>query len=108
MSSFGKQRDSLLELHPTVKPVAMVADALRDVTRRGEIVLDSFLGSGSTLLAAQETGRLCCAVELDPLYVDVAIRRWQNITGREAVNLATGETFNRIAQQLLESSSGAK
>jgi hypothetical protein len=108
MSAFGKQRDSLLALHPTVKPVAMIADALRDVTRRGEVVLDTFLGSGTSLIAAQETGRVCCGVELDPLYVDVAIRRWQNITGREATNLETGETFNRSAQRLLESPSGAK
>jgi DNA modification methylase len=102
MSAFGKERDDLLGLHPTVKPVAMIADALRDVTRRGEIVLDTFLGSGSTLIAAQETGRICCGVELDPLYIDVAIRRWQKITGREAVQRDTGESFNHIAQRLLE------
>jgi DNA modification methylase len=102
MSAFGKERDDLLGLHPTVKPVAMIADALRDVTRRGEIVLDTFLGSGSTLIAAQETGRICCGVELDPLYIDVAIRRWQKITGREAVQRDTGESFNYIAQRLLE------
>jgi hypothetical protein len=106
--TFGKHRDNLLKLHPNVKPVAMIADALRDVTRRGEIVLDSFLGSGSTLIAAHETGRICCGVELDPLYVDVAIRRWQNITGREATNLETGETFNRSAQRLLGSPPGVK
>ena len=101
MSAFGKQRDNLLALHPTVKPVAMIADALRDVSRRGEVLIDTFLGSGTSLMAAQETGRVCCGVELDPLYVDVAIRRWQNITGREATNLETGEPFARAAQRLL-------
>jgi DNA modification methylase len=101
MSSFGKERDELLGSHPTVKPVAMIADVLRDVTKRGEIVLDTFLGSGSTLMAAQETGRICCGVELDPLYVDVTIRRWQNATGRDAVMVETGERFNDAAQRLL-------
>ena len=88
----------------------MIADVLRDVTKRGEIVLDTFLGSGSTLMAAQETGRICCGVELDPLYVDVTIRRWQNATGRDAVLVMTGEPFNDVAQRLLaapaESSDG--
>lgn len=101
MSSFGKERDALLGSHPTVKPVAMIADALRDVTKRGDVVLDTFLGSGSTLMAAQETGRVCCGVELDPLYVDVAIQRWQNATGRDAVLAGTGEPFSGVAQRLL-------
>jgi DNA modification methylase len=101
MSSFGKERDELLCSHPTVKPVAMIADVLRDVTKRGGIVLDTFLGSGSTLMAAQEAGRICCGVELDPLYVDVTIRRWQNATGRDAVLIETGETFDNVAQRLL-------
>jgi DNA modification methylase len=107
MSSFGKERDSLLGLHPTVKPVAMIADALRDVTKRGDVVLDTFSGSGSTLMAAEETGRICCSVELDPLYVDVAIRRWQNATGKDAVLLETGESFNALAQRCLAAPSEA-
>jgi DNA modification methylase len=102
MSAFGKGRDELLGMHPTTKPVSMIADALRDVTKRGEVVLDTFAGSGSVLMAAQETGRICRCVELDPLYVDVAVRRWQNATGREAVRLETGESFNSIAQRLLD------
>jgi hypothetical protein len=105
MTAFGKGRDELLGMHPTVKPVAMIADALRDVTRRGDVVLDTFAGSGAVLMAAQETGRICCCVELDPLYVDVAVRRWQNATGREAVRLETGEGFNSIAQRLLNAPS---
>lgn len=102
MSSFGKGRGELLGMHPTVKPVSMIADALRDVTKRGDVVLDTFAGSGSVLMAALETGRKCCCVELDPLYVDVAIRRWQHATGREAVRLETGENFDSIAQKLLK------
>jgi len=98
-NAFGKDRMDLLGIHPTVKPVAMIADALRDVSRRGEIVLDSFLGSGSTLIAAQETGRVCIGVELDPLYVDAAIRRWQKRTGKDAVHAGTGETFDAIAER---------
>jgi DNA modification methylase len=100
VNAFGKDRMDLLGIHPTVKPVAMIADALRDVSRRGDIVLDSFLGSGSTLIAAEETGRLCIGVELDPLYVDVAIRRWQKRTGKDAVHAATGETFDAIAERV--------
>ena len=88
-------------MHPTVKPVGMIADALRDVTKRGEVVLDTFLGSGSTLMAADETGRLCRGVELDPLYVDVAIRRWQIATGRDAILVGTGQTFNSASERRL-------
>jgi DNA modification methylase len=79
----------------------MIADAVRDCTKRGDLVVDTFVGSGSTILAADETGRLFCGVELDPLYVDVAIRRFQNVTGREAISLATGEPFDSARQRLL-------
>ena len=97
MSSFGCEREELLALHPTVKPVALIADALRDVSKRGDIVLDTFLGSGSTVIAAEETGRTCYGVELDPGYVDVSIRRWQQTTGRDAVHAATGRCFDDLA-----------
>jgi DNA modification methylase len=108
VGTFGKRRNYPLAPHPTIKPVAMIADILRDVTKRGEVLLDTFLGSGTSLIAAHDTGRVCCGVELDPLYVDVAIRRWQNITGREATNIHTGETFNvSAAQRLLDSPPGA-
>jgi len=70
-----------LRYHPTVKPVALLEDALLDVTSRGDVVIDPFLGSGSTLIAAERTGRICRAIEIDPLYVDVAIRRWMAVTG---------------------------
>lgn len=94
-------KDTLLGAHPTVKPVAMLADILRDCTKRGDLVIDTFLGSGSTLIAAQETGRACAATELDPYYLDVAIRRWQAITGRDAVHAGTGQRFDDLAQRLL-------
>ncbi len=93
MSSFGADRDELLGSHPTVKPVALVADAIKDVSRRGDLVFDPFLGSGATLIAAHRTGRRCFGIELDPLYADVVIRRWEAETGREAVLAATGATF---------------
>jgi DNA modification methylase len=99
-NAFGNERDELLADHPTVKPVAMIADALRDVTKRGGTVLDTFMGSGSTLIAAEETGRRCFGTELDPLYVDVAIRRWQLNTRRDAVHAATGELFCDRAEHL--------
>lgn len=82
-----------LHLHPTIKPVAMVEDALKDCSKRGEIVLDAFLGSGSTLIAAERTGRICHGIELSPRYLDVAIVRWQEWTGQEAVHAATGLTY---------------
>jgi DNA modification methylase len=80
-------------MHPTVKPVALVADALMDSSGRGDIVLDSFLGSGTTLIAAEKVGRVFRGLELDPIYVDTALRRWQALTGQDAVLAATGQTF---------------
>ena len=91
------EEGNLLALHPTVKPVAMVADALLDCSARGEIVLDSFLGSGTTLIAAERVGRVCYSIEIDPLYVDTAIRRWQKHTGDHAVHGVTGKRFDEIA-----------
>jgi DNA modification methylase len=88
----GEEGD-LLAMHPTVKPVSLVADAILDCTARGDLVLDPFLGSGTTLIAAERVGRRCYAIELDPLYVDTAIRRWQRMTGEVAYNQATGRPF---------------
>jgi hypothetical protein len=73
-----------LAMHPTVKPLALVADALKDCSRRGGIVLDPFSGSGTTLIAAEKTGRRARVIELDQRYCDVAVRRWQNFTGKQA------------------------
>jgi DNA modification methylase len=78
----GSRRTDL-ELHPTTKPVALVADAICDVTRRGDVVLDLFLGSGTTLIACERTGRVCRGVEIDPAYVDAIVERWKTITGHE-------------------------
>ncbi len=100
LHSFGGDRDELLASHPTVTPVLMIADAIRDVTKHGEIVLDTFVGSGSTIMAAEETGRVGIGVDLDPLYVDVAIRRWQAHARLDALHTATGEPFDDRAKRL--------
>jgi DNA modification methylase len=89
------EEGNLLALHPTVKPVAMVADALLDCTAPGNLVLDSFLGSGSTLIAAHRIGRVCRGIEIDPLYIDTAIRRWQRYTGSHAIHAETGKRFEQ-------------
>jgi DNA modification methylase len=91
---------NLLALHPTVKPVALVADAILDCSARGDIVLDTFLGSGTTLVAAERVGRTCFGIEIDPLYVDITIRRWQRHTGDRAIHFATGKSFDDLAAAL--------
>lgn len=85
MTSVGKARDEALAMHPTVKPVALVADAIKDCSRRGDVILDPFGGSGSTLIAAETTGRTARLLEIDPLYCDTIITRWQQVTGQNAV-----------------------
>ena len=95
-SSFGKERDELLAMHPTVKPVALVADAIKDCSKRGGIVLDVFAGSGTTLVAAEKTGRVGYALEIDPHYVDVALARLQQSAGLEAVHSETKLTFQEM------------
>jgi DNA modification methylase len=93
VNSFARKgSERALDLHPTVKPTALVSDAILDSTKRNDIVLDPYLGSGTTILAAERTGRRCYGIEIDPLYVDTAIDRWQRLTGRQAQN-AHGETF---------------
>ena len=92
----ARKGDNLLALHPTAKPIDLVMDAMRDCSKPGDVVLDAFLGSGTTLLAAERTGRICRGIELDPGYVDTAIRRWQNMTGREAVRSSDGKLFRDI------------
>jgi DNA modification methylase len=91
-SSFGR---GAAALHPTIKPIRLIADAFLDSTRRNDIVLDPFLGSGTTILAAERTKRRCYGIELDPLYVDTAIERWQQMTGGKA-HTQFGETYDRI------------
>lgn len=90
---------NLLALHPTVKPVAMVADAIMDCSARGDLVVDPFLGSGTTLIAAEQTGRICHGLELDPAYVDTAIRRWQSFSGGTTYRIADGRSFNEIERE---------
>ncbi len=95
-NTFRKGRDQDLADHPTVKPVAMIADAIKDCSNRGHIVLDPFGGSGSTLLAAERTGAVPGLIELEPHYVDVAIRRWQALTGEKAVHSESQQTFDEM------------
>ena len=92
VNAFGRNE---LALHPTIKPIGLVADAILDSTKRNDIVLDPYLGSGTTVLAAERTNRRCYGIELDPLYVDTAIERWQEITGAKAQTLL-GETYDQI------------
>ena len=101
VNSFARcgEEGNLLALHPTVKPVAMVADAILDCSARGEIVLDAFLGSGTTVIAAERTGRRCYGLELDPAYVDTAVRRWQRLTGGSALHAASGRSFDDLADE---------
>lgn len=95
----GRRHD--LELHPTVKPIQLVADAICDVTRRDERVIDACLGSGTTLLACERVGRRCVGVELDPAYVEIALVRWRDLTGREPTLEATGQTLAQVREARL-------
>src|SRR3954453_9850478 len=92
-------RKTKLSLHPTVKPVALVADAIRDCSTRDGTILDPFGGAGTTAIAAHRTGRRARLIELDPKYVDVSIRRWQRLTGEAAVHAESGRAFNDIARE---------
>ena len=102
VNSFGRDRMAQLAAHPTVKPVALVADTIRDVSHRGDIVLDSFMGSGTTLLAAERTGRVAYGIDIDPRYVDLAVRRWQAMTGAGATLAEDGRSFAEIATARIE------
>jgi DNA modification methylase len=99
VNTFGTGRMDELRAHPTVKPVALVADAIRDCTRRRDIVLDTFCGSGTTIMAAERVGRRAYAMEVEPRYVDVAVRRWQAFTGKDAVDAESGSTFDQLAER---------
>jgi DNA modification methylase len=101
VNSFARcgEEGNLLALHPTVKPVAMVADAILDCSARGDIVLDAFLGSGTTVIAAERTGRRCYGLELDPAYVDTIVQRWQAQTGGSALHAASGRSFADLARE---------
>lgn len=96
-NTFRRGRLQDLSAHPTVKPVELVADAIKDCTRLGEVVFDPFIGSGTTIRAANRTGRRAFGLEIDPVYADVAIRRWQDATKRDAILASTGQTFDELA-----------
>lgn len=96
VNTFRTGRLDDLSIHPTVKPIALVADAMRDCSRRGDLILDPFMGSGTTILAAERVGRRGYGMEIDPLYVDAAIRRWQDLTKRDAILKSTGQTFDEV------------
>jgi DNA modification methylase len=97
VNSFRAGRLDELKSHPTVKPVALVADAIKDCTRRGDIVLDTFCGSGTTILAAERVGRQARALEIEPRFIDVAIQRWQAFSRKDAIHVETGLTFAEVA-----------
>ncbi len=101
VNSFSRKtgEGNLLALHPTVKPVRLVADAILDCTARGDIVLDGFLGSGTTLIAAERTGRRGFGIEFEPAYVDTIIRRWQKLTGNSARHAENGRSFDDLASE---------
>ena len=98
-NSFGPGRFNELATHPTVKPVALVADAIRDCSHRGHLVLDSFGGSGTTLIGCEKTQRKARLIEIDPAYCDLIVRRWQKLTGEGAVHAETGDAFNAIGNR---------
>jgi DNA modification methylase len=98
-NSAAANRAEMLAMHPTVKPCALVMDAIKDCSRRNGSILDPFAGSGTTLIACERTGRRGYAIELDPHYVDLIIHRWQNLTGQQATHAATNETFATVSEQ---------
>lgn len=99
VNTFRAGRTEELAMHPTVKPVALIADAIKDATRRNDIVLDPFCGSGTTVIACEKTGRRARMIEIDVKYADVAIRRWQRYTGKSAFRGGTSLTFDEAAEQ---------
>jgi DNA modification methylase len=99
INSFGKDRDAQLAMHPTPKPVALVADAILDASRRNGIVLDAFSGSGTTLIGAERTGRRGYGIEIDPLYADAVIQRFEATYGIEAVLAESGDRFDDVSRR---------
>jgi DNA modification methylase len=97
-NAFGAAREAELAMHPTVKPVALVEDAIKDVSRRGALVLDPFGGSGSTLIAAERCGRLARLIEIDPLYCDTIIKRFEAYTGKQALLEASAESYETLRE----------
>jgi DNA modification methylase len=101
VNAFGKERDAELAMHPTVKPLALVSDAILDCSKRGGIVLDAFAGSGTTLIAAEKTGRRGYGIEIDTYYADTIIRRFAEVYGLQAVHAETEKTFEEMSAKRL-------
>jgi DNA modification methylase len=99
VNTFRAGRLDDLKCHPTVKPVALVSDAIKDCTRRGDIVLDTFCGSGTTILAAERVGRRAYTMEIEPRFVDVAIKRWQAFSRKDAIHADSGLSFDELASK---------
>jgi DNA modification methylase len=99
VSSFGGARREDLAMHPTVKPVALVEDALKDASRRGDVILDPFGGSGTTLIAAEKSGRFARLIECDPIYVDVTLSRYRRLSSKPVLHASTGKTYAQIAEE---------
>jgi DNA modification methylase len=102
VNSFKRERAAELTMHPTVKPVALVSDAIRDCSRRGGLVLDPFAGSGTVVIAAERTGRKARVIEIDPAYCDIIVKRWQEYTGKRATHGGTGAEFDDLETQARE------
>lgn len=97
VTSFSSEEKGNEKLHPTVKPTQLVVDAILDCSNDGEVILDLFGGSGTTMIACEKTNRVARLMELEEKYCDVIVRRWQEITGKEATLESTGETFNQLS-----------
>lgn len=106
IASVTEKNHVLLGLHPTIKPVGLIADAIRDCSHRKGIILDPFAGSGTLLIAAERTGRHARVIEIDPQYVDVGVQRWQRVTGKQAVLVATGQTWDQVRAERLTTALG--
>lgn len=107
VNSFKRGRSDELAMHPTVKPVALIADAIKDCSSRDGIILDPFGGSGTSIIAAERTGRRARTIEIDPAYVDVAVSRWEAYTGRFATHFESGKTFEEIKEERSKSKRAA-
>ncbi len=101
VNTFGGERHNLV-MHPTVKPVELIKDAILDASNRGDIILDSFLGSGSTLIAAEMCKRVCYGIELEAKYIDTAIRRFETLTKQDVIHIASGKTYQELLKNKKE------
>ena len=106
--SRASNEGNLLSVHPTPKSAELIGDVLMDCTARNDLVLDGFLGSGTTVIAAERTGRRCYGLEVDPLYVDAIVRRWQAFTRADARHVSSGQTFKKIEAERGERDAGQK